>query len=305
VRPAATHLSASAGSRIAKHLEGWQVGAITVLMAILAVAVIVPRTVIPAEVPLPRLAPRDVAASRARARAEARALERGAVSDNIQILASRLRAHGLAEHAGDRARIQRAAESILELSPLVAATEPERLLDLRAHLAERFVEAFFVLLRTGTETEDLAVVGGDVARTFRDKGWLEQGDEPELDLVLRSLYKRRFASLVLPKDSLPLDETEERARVRFLILHPPRAPMPDPQGLFAGQFVLSQLDDAAAVDRDYPLRYAQGIALFRLGRYEASAAAFDAFLSERPDGPYRLRAVNYLKASVEYAAGGD
>lgn len=301
----ATDRTSPQGSRFSKYFEGWQVGAITVLMAIVAVAVVVPRTVVPEEVPLPRLAPRDIGVARTRARAAERALESGEISDNLRLLASRLRAHGLAENSGDRKQTELAAGSILELSPIVAATEPDRLLDLRAHLTERFVRAFLLLLRTGAETEDLAVVGGDAARTFRDKGWLDGPVDAEIDLVLRSLYKRRFEGLVLPKGNLPLEEAEERARVRFLMLHPPRAPVPDPQGLFANQYVLSQLDDAAALDPHYPLRYAQGIALFRLGRFEASAAAFDAFLAERPDGPYRLRAVNYLKAAVEQASGGD
>jgi len=159
-----------------------------------------------------------------------------------------------------------------------------------------------VFARTGVETEDLAVVGGDAVRTFRSNGWVRP-DEPEIDLVLRALYKRRFAGLVVPDASLALDPTEERARVRFFMLHPPPPPVDDPQRLFFWQFILSQTSEAAALDPTYPVHYARGIALFHMGRYEASAVAFDVFLSEAADGPYRLRAVNHLKAAIEESGG--
>ena len=37
--------------------------------------------------------------------------------------------------------------------------------------------------------------------------------------------------------------------------------------------------------------------------YELAALSFDEFLRERPDGPHRLRAVNYLKAALERCEG--
>ncbi|MBL9025587.1 MAG: hypothetical protein JNL21_25550 [Myxococcales bacterium] len=293
------------GKGLARHFEGWQLGVVIVAMAAIAVAVMVPRSVLPEEVPLPRLAPREVAEARARAVASGRALDGAAPSENVRILAARLRAYSLAEHAGDRLEMQHAAERVLELSGPLLVAEPQAMLDLRAHLTERFVRAFYVFARTGAEVEDLAVVGGDAAQTFTKKGWVDDSNDPTFDLVLRSFYKRRFGGLVSPGAPLPIDDVEERARVRFLIRHPPRLDFPDPQGLFSGHYVLSQLDDAAALDPAYPLRYAQGIALFHVGKYEASAAAFDAYLLERPDGPYHLRAVNYLKTAVEHAGGGD
>lgn len=274
-------------------------------MAVIAVAVMVPRTVLPEEVPLPRLAPREVTESRARAVAEGQALDRVPPPENVRILAARLRAYSIAERENDKPAMQRAADGIVELSVPIAGADPKVLLDLRAHLTERFVRGFFEYARTGIEGPDLIHVGGDAARTFQEKGWVDAAHDPTFDLVLRSFYKRRYAGLVVPKGELPLDEVEERARIRFLIRHPPRMKVPDPQGIFSGHYVLSQLEAAAAADVSYPLRYAQGIALFRVGKYEASAAAFDAFLTETPDGPYHLRAVNYLKASVEFAGVGD
>ena len=57
------------------------------------------------------------------------------------------------------------------------------------------------------------------------------------------------------------------------------------------------------MDPSYPVHYARGVALFHMGRYEAAAVAFDAFLSERESGPYRLRAINHLKAAIEESGG--
>jgi hypothetical protein len=294
----------SRAAGFSKHLEGWQLALVTIAMAWIAVLVMVPRTVLPEEVPLPRLAPKDVAEARARALAESSRIHGEEPSENLRLLASRLRAHGLAEHGGDRRRIADAAAATEQVGVRVLGAEPERVLELRAHLTERFVAAFFEFLRTGVESEELSGLGGNVVQTFRNNGWLDDTDGPEFDLVLRALYRRRFNGLVLPGATLPVDAIEERARVRFLIAHPPTPPVEDPDGLFAGQFILGQIDDAAKLDPAYPAHYARGIALFRVGRYEASAAAFDAFLTEAEDGPYRLRATNYLKAALEHAGGG-
>ncbi|NUO49167.1 MAG: hypothetical protein HOV80_09960 [Polyangiaceae bacterium] len=288
-------------SRLAKHLEGWQLGVVIVVMAWVAVLLMVPRTEEPESVPLPHLAPREVSASRARAAEESRRLASHELSPNLRLLGARLNAYGLAEHAGDKRRMVELAQLTQELGGQLAVLEHEHILDLRAHLAERFVQTFSEFVRTGIETEELVGLGGNVVETFRKNGWLEHTDEPEFDLFLRGLHKRRFDKLIGTKIEMPIDSAEERAKVRFLMQHPPRAPVADPDGVFAGNFVLGQIEEAVNLDPSYPENYARGIALFRIGRYEASAAAFDAFLAERDGGPYRIRAANYLKAAVEYA----
>ncbi len=289
---------------LARHLEGWQLGVVIVVMAWVAVLLMVPRTEVPEDVPLPQLAPREVRASRARAAAESRRLATHEMSANLRLLAARLKAYGLAEHGDDKRRMVELGQLTQEVGAPLAVLEREHVLDLRAHLAERFVESFSEFVRTGVETEELAWLGGNVVPMFRKNGWLDDTAEPEFDLVLRALHKRRFNKLLGPDVDLPLDSAEERAKVRFLMQHPPLPPVADPHGLFAGQFLLGQIEDAVALDPSYPRHYARGIALFRIGRYEASAVAFDSFLAEREDGPYRIRAANYLKAAIEYA-GAD
>lgn len=298
--------SAKGGARssargIWKHFEGWQLAVVTIVMAWIAVLLMVPRTEEPDDLPALRLAPREVIDSRARAIDESRRLATYQPSPNLRLLASRLSAYGLAERADEKRRMAELGQLNQEVGAMLLATEPEHLIDLRAHLAERFVERFQELVHTGVEPEELAALGGNVVATFRKNRWIEHAGEPEFDLVLRALHKRRFNGLIGSKAELPLDSAEERAKVRFLMHHPPSPPVEDPDGVFAGHFLLGQIEDALALDPKYPAHYARGIALFRIGRYEASAAAFDHFLAEHDDGPYRVRATNFLKAAVEYA----
>jgi TolA-binding protein len=52
------------------------------------------------------------------------------------------------------------------------------------------------------------------------------------------------------------------------------------------------------LDPTYPAAYALGIAHFRRGAYPASAQAFRDWVDAHPEGPYALRAKNFLRAAL-------
>ncbi len=294
---------------LAKHFEGWQAAAVVIFMSWIAVLVLVPRTVVPEELPLPRLSPGDIAESRTRAaREEHDAFRRAPPSHDVRLLAARLQAYGIAERAGDLRAMSDSERLAREAAARVLSSDPAALLELRSHLAGRLVVGLYSLLDTNEETDDLIAVGGDVALSFARNGWLipelrsESDEGREFDLALRALYKRRFGKIVAPVEKLPLDRAEETALVRFLLRHPPPAVGPSGEVVEA-QFLLGQVAKAAELDGAYPIGFARGVVLFRAGRFEAAAASFDAFLGEAPHGPYRLRATNHLKAALDYAQG--
>jgi hypothetical protein len=62
---------------------------------------------------------------------------------------------------------------------------------------------------------------------------------------------------------------------------------------------LEHVKSLAAIDPAYPADYALGIASYRHGDYRASVAAFRRWLSEHPEGPFALRARNFLRAAAD------
>jgi hypothetical protein len=65
---------------------------------------------------------------------------------------------------------------------------------------------------------------------------------------------------------------------------------------------MRKIEELAAVDPSYPADLARGVVLYGLHRYAASTELFRRHLDVHPDGPFTLRAQNYLKASLARAA---
>jgi TolA-binding protein len=64
-------------------------------------------------------------------------------------------------------------------------------------------------------------------------------------------------------------------------------------------WILTKMKELGKIDPTYPLDYARGIALFHSHDYAAAAIAFRGWLEQHPNGPWTLRARNYLLASEE------
>lgn len=295
-----------APSRLAKHLEGWQVGALVVLIVSVVTLLLVPRSAIPERVPPPAVTAEEIQRARAANDARAREAVEGELPNTVQIVGALVRALGRAEWEGDRHEV-RAREAALGRAAAAAYLEADALDRLRAYQARLFADAYFEAWKTGRVSDDLIELGGQMLRDFAEFGWLNDPATapPHADLVLSALYKRRFIGTVTkdhPHPLLPLDPVEERLLLGYQIEHPPipRAgtlgEVPAP-----GVFVLRRIDELAALEPSYPVLYAKGIVLFRMAEFDQAAQAFDAHIRTAEDAPYRLRAINYLKASLEHA----
>ncbi len=283
-------------SRLAKQLEGWQAGFLAVLLAWAVALVVVPRHVEPSEVPLPRVEPRELDVLRKSWGVSGARLDREDVPPAVRALGGRVRAYGRAEYEGHTKRVESARTSVAEVSRAAFYEGPEDVAALESRYAEAFVSAAAAWIDRGVVTDDLVELGGDAPAAFVEKGWKPAaGHAPEdFDVVLRALFRKRFVALVGDHPLLAAPAAESLVLLRFLMSQDEDSPR--------GQASLyGHIAEVEGLDPSYPAAYARGVVLYKLGRYEAAAASFDAFL-QGGSSPYRLRAVNHLRAAVEEAA---
>jgi hypothetical protein len=298
-----------------KHFEGWQAGALAVFVAWMVALVVVPTSAPPDGLPLPRVTPREGEAARQRARADAVRAEQEPLPFAVRLLGARVRRYGAAERARDEQALSRATQELAASATEAFKADPNAVVLLRAYQRERFLAAMESWLSSGHESTDLVELGGGVTQLMIANGWVSVEASPGHrtavrrlsldDLALRSLFDLRFSSLVGDHPVLFPDPVEERALYAFLLAHPPERPRSVPEGvpLWGDAYVLAKLEEVPRVDPSYPLDYARGVVLYRMGRYESAARSFSAYVESHESGPYTLRAINHLKASLERIDG--
>lgn len=298
------------GARLAKQLEGWQVGALLVFIVAVVTAVIVPRTALPEQLPPPNVTSAEMAFSREKTYREAVAATEADLSPVVQLVGARIRALGRAEYQGDETAVHVALNELRVAADSVGRRgEVEQLVPLRSYQARLFSLAYCEFLRTGTVSEELIELGGGVLEEFERNEWLTSITDapPHADLVLSAFFKRRFTRLVAPgHPALEPDGIEERLLLGYLLEHPQISTIPgtlEERTSASGDFVMRKIDELALLEPEYPVLYAKGIVLFKMQKFESAALAFDAFIQENEDGPYRMRAINYFKASIEHTEG--
>lgn len=315
------------------HVEGWQAGLLAVAIAGTAAVLGVPRPVPPGDLPEPAVAEGALddilRADEARARSvtppgeprtwlarlregrEARTLDH-----DVRALGDAVRAFGRAESDADEAALEKARRAAVDAAGAAIARAPEDVLVLRAYQVHAFAAGMRQLERTGEASPDLVELAGTFPRAAEMYGWYDRGarrlrvDEP----ALRAMYKKRWNEVTgLTGAAFALALDEERALLRFLLAHPavPRRAPPPGAGpdaarahalamtVLANEKRLSKIRDLARIDPGYPAAFAEGVVLFRLGRFEQAAIAFERHLEAHPDGPWTLRARNHLKAALE------
>ena len=161
---------------------------------------------------------------------------------------------------------------------------------------------------------------------MRLAGWCDAKNKLVLDEAQRRVAFKATWNATLGFDGLPeLQLTLDESRVLYtLFLQHPHAPEPIREQLESAREVatdaktcaelaareaaaiegwrLDKVKKLGALDATYPTQYAVGVVQFRRQQFPAAAEAFRTWLSVHPDGPWALRARNYLKASVEAAA---
>jgi len=289
-----------------------------------------PRHPEPEGIPLPIADPRGIESAMTPDRALAEAGRREPLSGAIRALGSAIRDfHTLeAEPQSDLRGLGQARHGVdvalVDAMPL--GVEPLR--RLRALQLEGFLAETRQFSETGQQSPEFKALAGGFVRSMTSEGWCEGHTLAADPLVLRAMFKQmwnaflgldaRDASPVAAALALSLDE--ERTLYAFYLSHPhpsraareaiasARDTATDAKACRAlrateeaaiDSWRLDHIARIAALDPAYPADYARGVARFGRGEYRASAAAFQKWLDDHPDGPLALRAQNYLRAAAE------
>jgi hypothetical protein len=286
--------------RLTRHLEGWQLGAVSVGTAILAALLLVPHPTPPDVLPLPQVdraaQHREDAAEHARAEA-ARAEP---LPFDVRTVGERFRRYGRASASGDEAATH--AEWV-ELARAARAANAqygsEPLARLRAVQGELFLGALGRWEASGKVDDELVELGGDLADKARASRWLSG----ERRLVATedermTLFRIRWTHLTGLLKTHPLSPTLDDWRVyfRFLLEHPEGRPG-DCSPSSRAQAQLRYVGALEKRDPEYPASLARGVLEYRLGAPARAVLAFQDYLAQAPYGSWHLRARNYLAAA--------
>jgi hypothetical protein len=317
---------------LGRHFEGWQPGALAILLAGSSALVAVPQSVDPVEVPVPMIAPEAIArATRAddalAAQAERESRQGKPLDFDVRTLGSAIRAYGLADADGVDTAGDESASRLADTRVVVArrdvalaagkahAQGDAALAKLRAYQLGAFLRELRRWDAEGVETKELRALGGGFVAMARKNGWVRHGKLLVDEAARRALFKKRWNELVMTRsDALALTIDEQRALLRLLIRHPPRVDAGDgiraPQRLsdderaafVASQYRLRKIEELAKIDPAYPADFARGVVLYQMRRFASATEMFRRHLDAHPDGPLTLRARNHLKASLAHAS---
>jgi hypothetical protein len=287
------HDAPSRGFR--RHLEGYELGLVTVGMVLTFALLALPRASIPMTLPLPwvdraeaRRSASDERELAARTEAEGLPFPVRAVGEAIRH-SGRSSAQGL-DTTHDQDDIRTRVGVVLD------AQQTPLLMHLRAVQTEYFLKALRQFERDGKPSLELDELSGDLLSRARKMGWLDGASQLVMDdATMRVLFHLRWADLIGKRAEFPfaLSLNEWRIYYRFLLQHPER----DAAEVSAATEAQMQLRVVAALskkDAAYPIDVAQGYLFFQLGDSEAAATAYRRYLGTHSGGPYALLAQNYL-----------
>jgi hypothetical protein len=282
-----------------RHLEGWQLGVLSVGLALLALALVLPRPVTEAILPLPHVDPAlEAHAEQQKAEARARA-RRVPLPFSVRAVGEAFRRYGRAEVSEDPPQISGALAHLRRTVQLARHdARAELLLELRAVQSELFLGALHDWEVSGERPADLVELGGKFTDRAAEYGWLDG----ERKLVLREreravLFEFRWLQLLGVRDDRAFAPALEEWRryFRCLLEHP----QADPSGAApdGSRARLAYVNALAKVDPEYPAALARGILHQRLGQPEDARRELERHLQEHPRGPWALRARNHWLAT--------
>ncbi|MBW2454772.1 MAG: hypothetical protein JRI68_09685 [Deltaproteobacteria bacterium] len=284
------------------------------LLAGSAILLAVPRGVAPSQIPPPLVDGQALAATEARDDDRTQAIQQEPLDVDVRAVGREVRAYNRAAAADREQELTEARRRIVRATAVALRHNAEPLLKLRAYQMRRFIAELRQWQTDGVETDELTALGGDWVRMLRRNSWCRGGtrDLVMTGRVLRVLFKKRWNDITgLRQGPFALTVDEDRLRYGFLIDHPfvrdKQAALPPNDRLGQarrGAARLRMIEKLATRDPSYHANLARGVVLYRLERYAASGEAFRRHLQARPDGPYTLRARNYLKAALDQLQGG-
>jgi hypothetical protein len=120
------------------------------------------------------------------------------------------------------------------------------------------------------------------------------------------MFRIRWADLTGLRAAAPLSASlnDWRTYYRFLLEHPSSGSlaaagdMPSAAGHPQALRQLGVVQALQRLDPSYPASLAKGVLQYRMGAYLGAAESIRLHLSRHPEGPWKLRAQNYLAASL-------
>ena len=280
----------------ARLVEGWELGAITVGLVLVAALVAVPRAAEPGLFPVPLVDVAEAHAAHQRLTALADSAEREALPFEARAVGDGVRRLGLAlaRGSGDQDHLNRLIAERVQAA-LVAGQAPQ-LLRLRALQARFFVKAVRGHVWGSPSSEELAALGGDFVAHATRSGWLGPDGCVATDGELETLFIRRWAEVTGLRSDRRFAPTlgELRRYFRFLLLHPERSGSAEQPSRERASRRLRYVEALARHDTEYPVGLARGSLLGELGMMPESARALSEHLSRPPSRDWNLRARNYL-----------
>lgn len=281
--------------------------------ALVMAMLVVPRAETPHAVPLPPIDYRLLEQAVVLRRERVATAYNEPLSLAVRGIGERVRRYGLLERAIDEADaaqrdvqrdvllqerrvLQRTAQELVQAGqdrPLLA------LRDLQFHLLTR-------ALRDPAQQTEVWELGG------RLEEYARRADGPLSDVVrgvlqdavggalaeatLHALFVRRWAEVVgLEKHPHFRTSANEwrlihRFRIQRLLAEPPAK---------SGQHLLSALESTRQFSPQYPVDYARGIVLYRMGAFSEALDAFTRHMDAHPQGPWALRAQNFRLSAAK------
>jgi hypothetical protein len=300
VKAGAADFFCTPSGRLARHFDGWQLGLLSVGIAVLGVFLVLPHEVEPDVLPVPRIDRYVMRIERAEEHARAEEARARPLPFELRVVGERFRRYGRAAASRDEAR---ANAELVELNRAVAVAKTKHgappLLLLRAVQGELFARAVGRWEATGQADDDLIELGGDLIDKVKASGWLSGPHQFIASMDERAvLFRVRWSNLTGLLGTLPISPTLDdwRTYYRFLLEHP-EINGGDCSPVARATTQLRYVGALAKKDPEYPVLLARGVLQLRLGAPASAMAALLGYLGGAPEGPWRLRAQNYLAAA--------
>ena len=283
-----------------RHFQGYELGLVTIGVALGFALLALPRASEPSTLPLPVVDRAAVQRTLDQEHELVRQAESRGLSFEVRAVGTSIRHFGHSMQAGldtyhDRQDIRERLQRVQDKGQM------SQLLELRAVQSQFFLEALRRYEQTGKSDTDLDELGAGFLLHARKSGWFDATGRCLADEGTRLvLFRMHWADLIERRTVFPFAPSlnDLRGYYRFQLLHPEReaALSTDTTGDVARLRVVRAL---AEKDLEYPALFAQGTLLYRLGDSQAAASAFRSHLGRNESGPYALLARNYLIRALE------
>lgn len=314
------------GESVSPARSRW-LASVPLVVALVGGALLLPRPAVPDAVPLPAVDEgafaaivKDDAARAARARAEG-------LPGDVREFGTLVREFNHREATDDDAtRIASARTALDRALPALVAPGADPLKTLRAVQLEAFLNEARAFERTGQASDELVALAGPFVERMRAVGWCRGAEILLTEEERRVAYKLAWNGVAGVDRRADFALSLDEMRVLYgLYLRLPHAPEPQIRAfaaaragakddaacaaltagerLAAESWRLERIGRLAGIDPTYPVAYAKGIAQYRLGKFLAAGDAFESHLRDHPDGPYTIKARNFLRAAMIAAQG--